>query len=83
MARNDGSVFKGITNQIQEKIYFEEKKAFNDTINVKFLIKMAVVMIHIKVRWSLSSCFHSHGGSLPFNCMTYLSSTQHNKKSFW
>lgn len=36
MARHHGSVFKGITNQIQEKTYFEEKKAFNDTINVKF-----------------------------------------------
>lgn len=79
IARSDRSVFKGITNQIHVKTYFEEEKAFNDTINVNFLIKMAVVMTHIKVRQSLSSCF-SNGESQPYNCMTYLSSTQPNKK---
>lgn len=61
MARNDGSVYKGITNQIHIKMYFEEEKAYNDTINVKVLIKMAVVITHIKVRWSLSSCFCNGG----------------------
>lgn len=55
MAKNGGSVFKGITNQIQIKTHLEEEKDFNDRAKSKVLIKMVVVILHIKVSWSLST----------------------------
>lgn len=55
MAKNGGSVFKGITNWIQIKTHLEEERDLHDRAKSKVLIKMAFVILHIKVSWSLST----------------------------